>query len=169
MARPQLGAAPTRPADAVRIGDLAVKFRVAQRDSGDVTVPQTAELVPFDTAMDLSIPAAAGDLLEVGLNIQAGDNAAYDLDWNVAVLVNKINVRQLGGSGAQGTIGSWATRKGDFWGVSGTIQTTALSSDITGGAVALRLLARSPAGPRKIFAKVAVPARWSVKNLGPAI
>lgn len=143
-----------------------IKYASKSRTAGDVTITST-NLIAYDTALDLTLGAAVGDLLEVNLNAQAASAANVALDWNVAILVNNVNVRQLGGTG-NGAITAWSIRMGDYHSVSGSVTTIVQAADIQSGSITLRLLVKAgSATGRAVLGTAAYPTQWWARNFGP--
>jgi hypothetical protein len=145
-----------------------LKHVAASRTAGSVAISSNT-LVPVDSsgALDLVVHAAAGDYIEVGLNVQAGDNVAGSaIDFNILVLVGGVEVDRLGGSGTVGTIPAFTLRGGDYFGASGIIPYTVQPADISGGTVKLRLYTLVGSTARQIFATTAWPLLWWVNNYG---
>lgn len=127
----------------------------------------SATLVNFDTGLDLVVDGAAGDLIEVGILVQAKTEAANG-DFNVATIVSGAEVNRIGGTGTTGTIPAWTMRSTpNYFGSSGSATYVLQSGDISAGSVTLRLLALTGGGDSKqYFANSSQPFKWYVKNYG---
>lgn len=142
-----------------------LRYATATRTAGNVPVTATG-YVALDTALDLTLPAAPGDVIEITRNAQC-DNAAIVLDWNVH-FVNAAGalIRALSTGSA---IGAWTVRGGDFFGSSAIAMATVQAGDVLDGNLRMRLMAKvGSAGTRVVFASTSsVPFEWYAKNLGP--
>lgn len=144
----------------------SLRYVQVTRTSGDFSVTNTVPAALDGTgALDLVLPAAPGDLIEVVRNAQA-NNAAIVLDFNVRILTSAgATIRDLSPS----AIGAWTVRGGDYFGSSAVASFAAQADDVPDGNLRLRLLAKvGSAGTRILFASTAsVPFQWWAKNLGP--
>lgn len=121
---------------------------VKTRTSGNVTVSSTS-FVAVDAAMDITIPAAAGDTVEIGVSYLPGDTSNNILMLDVGTVVSGSVVRRWGGSeGIAGLFCNGASRDG----LSAVVPRVLTSADISGGNVTLRLLARVASNSRAIAA-----------------
>ena len=141
------------------------------RTAGSVTINGTAwaDLPGVGSAMDLTVDASAGDVIEAGVNLRWGSEAviAYLTPWTInnGVVTNPFVAGGVGGGGAAG----WHGPSGVLNPVAGSVHYTLLSGDIYQGTVTVRLRARTDSAVNKTIAAVSdIPLLFSVKNLGPA-
>lgn len=139
----------------------------ATRTAGSVAMNSTA-WADFDTGIDLTIAAVAGDKLIVGLSGQHGSEAitAY-LDAATIVSAAPVNyVGVAGGATDQGVL-AWLCPPVGFAGIGGTVLYTVQAGDISGGNVVLRLRYRTSSAANKTLAATATaPLKWYVMNIG---
>lgn len=142
-----------------------LRYATATRTAGNVSVTSTG-YVALDTALDLTLPAAPGDVIEVTRNAQC-DNAAIVLDWNVQLLTPGATLIRSLSTGT--AIGAWTVRGGDYFGSSAIVMTTVRAGDAPDGSLRMRLMVKAgAAGTRVVFASTgSVPFEWYAKNLGP--
>jgi len=153
--------------------DLGLIYMAASRTAGNVTAPAGNTFGNFDTGIDLTVRAKAGDVLDVGINGQAGDGATDrgTIEWNFALLNGTTETNWAAGAvGSSTTIGSWTIRSGSFFGQSAALRYVVKAADVSAaGTVTVRLKVRtdgSTNGARVVFASAGVPFFWDVRNLG---
>lgn len=157
----------------VRIDRLGkVAHKIARRESTDLTVTQTARTNALDTALDITLNATIGDVLEITPAFMvANNNANNDIfQLDVATIVSAAVVNWVSGSGSTTGVPAWnrvATVTTHRIGVSGAIPYTVVAGDISGGTVKLSLYAFVTAGSYNVYARVVAPFVWMVKNIGP--
>lgn len=144
----------------------------ASRTSGNVTLSSTT-WASVDTGIDLTLPAVAGDLIEVrvsaGLNGITAGSQAY-LDAMTVTGSNYFTSPNANTSTYGGGIVSGIASGSGYFQMSGTLRRTLVSGDISGGNVAVRLrYILSAATNQTLFATTTNPLYWEARNLGPAV
>ncbi len=110
---------------------------------------------------DLTIPAEAGDSIEVVLAARSG-NEASQLFLDAWTVVGGVAVNQFGG--VNGWTG-WIGDASEFGTVSGPARRTLVSADIDGTTVTVRLRARlQAAGTKTLYADTNVPLYFRLAN-----
>lgn len=136
-------------------------------DGSGATLPDTAGAWAVVTGFSLSIPAAAGDWVELGVHAMRSATATASLD--IAVVVAGSIVRYL----ATGT--STPALEGDpgwylsnsFVGQSAARGFTVISGDLDAGSVVFKLVAKTSAAAGTVHASSNYPFYWVAKNHGP--
>jgi hypothetical protein len=153
-------------------GGGGVATAIYHRIAGSLTL-NSASWANFPTVGTLSVPAVAGDRIEVCPNWLVG-NEGQDLyidivTWVSGAAVNSLARRDLASgrpTGFQGIMG-FRSNPSTYTPVSGAYMYEVVAGDISGGTATLQLQYRqSSATNRTIFADSGVPFSWSVKNLG---
>jgi hypothetical protein len=145
-----------------------VRHKVIRRTSGNITLTSTS-WANVDTGLDLTLPAATGDYVEVELNAFLGSEAAYTR-LDVGSLVSAAIVNTWGANGAESAgsegAGGWTGITGVFTPVSGGIGRVLVAGDITDGNVVLRLRYRTDAN-KTLNANSNNQLVFMAKNFGP--
>lgn len=144
----------------------------ARRAASNVSITSTAAWVNVDTATDLVIPAAAGDLLEVTVSGVWGTEAPVGfLDVVSIVAGNPVNSWAANGAvvtnpaTVQGVMG-WRGEASNYCGFGGSVSKRVVAGDISGGNVTLRFRAAiSVAGTKTFYGTTINPFQCHVKNL----
>lgn len=155
-------------------GLSAIANTVLKVTSGDKTLLSTSyAAVDSGGAFDITIAAAAGDILEIGLAaILGSDNQATsnNVNFTARTRVSSADANTI--SGATASVTAWFgsdVPSGRVVTVAGTTYYTVVSGDISGGNVTLRLYYRTDVGTagygRTMFANSTNPSVLSVKNL----
>ena len=141
------------------------------RTAGDLTLNQTA-ITPVSTSLDLTIAAAAGDLIEFGISgiMAAG---ALPVCFDVYTMPSGSTVNPFG-AGLSASIATlqgvpgWEFSSENIVGrLTGGVCRTLVSGDVSGGSTVLRLLyAKSNATARTLFAQTNIPLKVWAKNYG---
>lgn len=141
-----------------------VVSRRAVRTAGTLSVTSTT-FTAADTALDLTMPAATGDIIEVAPNGLWGPEAITG-EMDVATMVSGSPVNYVSGSNARG-VGGWSGPASQSESIGGPVQYTLVAGDISGGNVTLRLMVKVlTAGTKTLFAQSnSYPLYFSVKNL----
>lgn len=149
---------------------LSRSIDYATKSSANTTC-NSAAWTSFDSTLDLSIPVQESDVIEVGLNAKAG-NEAVQIYFDVALMTSGAPVNWVGSSAlnvANAGVPSW-------WGIAsaeshigGSVFYTIQSADIESNTTTLRLYYRTSAASNKtIYSSTASGIfSWHVKNLGP--
>lgn len=151
-------------------GTYAVVPKIRQAwitDGSGSTLPDTAGAWAVVSGFSLSIPAAVGDWVQLGVHAMRSATATASLD--VAVVVSGTIVRYL----ASGT--STPALEGDpgfylsssFVGQSAPRGFIAVSGDLDSGNVVFRLVAKTSAAAGTVFASSSYPFYWAAENKGP--
>jgi hypothetical protein len=141
--------------------------KVRQNTTAGIYTITGTSYVDVDAGLDLVIPAAAGDLIEVGLVCKPNpENARLFLDF--ASIVAGSPVTYWSGAGSTGE-GAWTVHETIINAITGSIPRAAVSGDIAGGTITLRLRGRCmTATSRIIRADGTRPLTVYARNLGPA-
>lgn len=151
----------------------SVRTKIAARTSGDLTLNST-NWADVDTGLDLTLPAAAGDIFEVTANGLC-DVQAVNVFFDAVSVVSAAPVNSFGQNAAVTTappnygITAWRCTQSLLERFGIPIHYTIQAGDISGGNVTVRLrYATSSATNRTLFASSATGFifKWSVKNLG---
>jgi hypothetical protein len=142
----------------------------ATRTAGDVTFT-SASYTAVDTALDLTLPAVVGDIIEVGISVRADFTSNNRFIFqDAATMVSGSPVNYLSGAGASGEgVQAWLVENVNTWrNCGGSVLYTVVSGDLSGGNVTVRWLARLNVGTvsRKLSADANHPAHFFMKNLG---
>ena len=134
--------------------------------SGNITVNSSS----FQVGTDLTVPAAAGHIIEITMEMLCSDSGA-DLQFDAATRVSAadVNFFSTGTNTSRfpGGLGNWYVQTGRFESPRGTARLTLVGGDVSGGNVTVRLYGQVPAGSRVIFANSTYPLRVWLTNYGP--
>ena len=150
----------------------AQAFRTYRRTSGNITLNSTT-WANVDTGADLTIEAQVGDVIEVGINCIAG-NEAVDAWMDVGFLVSAAINSSVGSGEITTTTGDgilgWLIGNGVQDKPGPPAHKTLVAGDIdANGRVTARLRYRTASATAKtIYAGTANPFLFYAKNLGPA-
>ena len=125
---------------------VVVPAVVKTRGSGNVTINSgTTNWMDVDTALDITLPATAGDVIAAGVSISM-DNVANDVRIRI-VSLNASNqpVNPVGGTLANGIPGFYVGPVAQYLQKDGIIYYVVQASDIFSGQIKLRLQAKSTA------------------------
>lgn len=133
-----------------------------KRTAGDLSITNDASWHDVPTIGDLSIAAAAGDVLDIRLSGVTDNNMRFEVEFPTSG-----NYAGPGITSTQGIAG-WANRSSAAADVGGSVFYTVQSGDISSGNVAVRLrYTTNSSGATKIFASTSVgPLFFAVANLG---
>ena len=146
----------------------------ASRTSGDVTINSTSWM-NVDTGMDLTLPAVAGDLVEVILHgSMAGITAGSDCLLDAMCVNSSAYFRAPNANASTKGYPSWMAYPGATAGNPPIIGMPARrviqSGDISGGNVVVRLRAILTSATNQVInADVTNRLFWEARNLGPAV
>jgi hypothetical protein len=149
---------------AVTALDLARPFARATRTAGDVTL--TTSYADVDTALDLVLPARAGDVVEYGVS-GSWDNGGDYGRVDVATVVSGAVVNTF--SGIASGWPAWLGQANVWSSLAGSAVYAVVSGDLSGGAVTLRLRARrdgAGVGGKVLSGSATAPLIVWAKNLG---
>lgn len=155
----------------VRWADPAQGVRTA--DSGFVETGNIAVSTSFtQIGPDLTIDAAAGDVLEIATDfmcVNTGNDVQFDAATRVAD--TDTNWWSTGGSASRwpGGLGAWYVSSGSFSGPRSAPRYTVQAGDVVSGQVTVRLYGRCSGGSRTVNASATYPLRWWINNLGPVV
>lgn len=143
---------------------------LALADTGAITSGNVTVGTSFtQLGSDLTLAAAAGDVLEVDIDALC-NNVGSDLQLEAATRVSAADVNYwssgTGTSRWPGGIGRWYITTGDFSGPRGVARLTVAAGDLAAGQVTVRLYGRVSAGSRTVFASATYPLRWTLVNHG---
>ena len=159
-------------------GDLAVTTQYILKDydektrtAGDITLNQTA-VTAVNTALDLTIAASAGDLVEVGIS-GLHNTGAPIVCYEIYTLPSGTPVNPFGAGIAasladnkQGIAG-WEIQNSGYEQLTGGISKVLAAGDVSGGTTTLRLYyAKVNTTARTLFANADIPLKIWVKNFG---
>jgi hypothetical protein len=141
-------------------------FDKKKRTSGNITLSAAVNTIAdLDTTLDITLAAAAGDEIEVGIMGLSGAGGEGSMD--VATVVAGSPVSYFGGLAAGTGNGPWHWSPNDSM-FSGSLMKTLAAGDVSGGTVTLRLRYQNWDGTTKIlYASTATPLQFWAKNLGP--
>lgn len=148
------------------VGYSGPVFDFKSRTSGSFTANST-NWTNLDTGLDIVLAAQAGDVIEVGVNYQA-ENEASTFRLDVATIVSGAVVNYFGGATDPGSnygVSGWTAPGGTPSSISGSVMRTLASGDISNGQVTLRLRYRTDSAANKtIHAQSARPFQFSAKK-----
>lgn len=146
---------------------LAKRHKSATRTGGSLTL-NSATWANLDTALDLTLPAIAGDIIEVGAS-GFFDSEAIETYMDVVSMVGGSPANHFGAGGATGRgILAWCGIISRTDSIAGGYYRTLVAGDLESGGVALRLRYRgNAAGNKTLFATADMPFHWWAKNIGP--
>lgn len=147
-------------------GSAGVDAAHTKRTAGDLTLNSTT-WANVDTGMDITLPAATGDLIEASVSALAGAQAV-SIYMDVATIVAGSPVNYFASSGGgSDTPAPWVGFASATTVISGTVMYTVQAGDISGGNVVLRLRYRESSATNKIISGVAgIPLHFAAKNYG---
>lgn len=134
---------------------------------GDIALTSTS-MVAVTGPGDLSVAAAAGDVLLIDLSARTGNTTASSIGLDIATMVSGSAVTYMSSrTGTPVTTGrpAWFIEASQNGNAGGSCTYLVQSGDISSGTVTLRLHARV-SGNRTLNASSTVPLEFSVINLG---
>lgn len=143
--------------------------KVTTRTSGNISAVASTAYTNVDTALDITIGAQVGDMLEVGLSAFAVTVAGSGLGFNACSVVSAAPVNNY----ATGSLGhaAWWMPANNPAGLSrgGSLFYTVVAGDLSSGNVTsrLRYIDDIASGTHTIYAGSVLALMFSVKNLGP--
>lgn len=140
------------------------------RTAGDHVINSATWQTVF-TGLDLTLPAVAGDLIEVCPNFMCGAEAT-DFAFDFIFVASSLNLSRHAAEDPIGYgAGGWRGEPGVFSSIAGSLYCPVAAGDISAGSVTLRLRVRSPGGAvaKTIKAIVTQPLIISARNLGPDV
>lgn len=149
--------------------DLPSSWARSQRTAGSITT-SNATITDVDSALDLVLPAQAGDQIEYRVDGLALAPLTKDILLDISTWVSGAHVAYFGpglASGASGMAASYVGPNNQTTGVSFTAAKTLTSSDISAGTVTLRIRYISSGGGATIYAIAGLPFVVMARNLGP--
>lgn len=135
-----------------------------RRTTGTVNFSSTS-FANFDTATDIVLRAAVGDVIAVHLGFIWTNGADYG-QLDVFTIVSGSPVNGVGsGSGIAGVAGEISVETS----VGCTVHYTLVSGDISSGTVTLRVRGKTTSGGvnKGILASATVPFDFAAENIGP--
>lgn len=156
------------PLGAAAPSGAAVAATQVKVTGGNYTLNSTAWADVDAANFALTLPAVAGDVLELGLSALGG-NEAVEAVLDAASYVAGAPVNHIGtaGGGTERGVQAWWFDSGDNLNAAGSILYTVQAADIEAGEVTMRLRYRTLAASNKtLFATSAIPAHFWMKNLG---
>ena len=149
---------------------LPQHYVAATRTAGDVTITSANVITPFDTGLDLTITAAAGDVLQLAAAGQANNSVAnaVSLNFNMQTLNgSNVEISRIGGSGNAGGLAGWGFRANNYWPGTFAATYTVQAADVIAGKVKVRLLAFIDGpGSYVVFANAGLPFKVWAFNVG---
>jgi len=141
------------------------------RSSSNYTLNNTS-WTDVDTGLDLTLAAAAGDVIEVGLSALAGSDAVDGyLDAVTVVSGTATNSFATGGtlpSGSHQGVMAWRGSSNTTASLGGSVWYKLVSGDVSSSAVVLRLRYRTSTATNKIlFGSTVTPLVFTARNHGP--
>jgi hypothetical protein len=143
------------------------RYVTARRSSGNLALNNTS-WTDVDTGIDLVLPAATGDVIEVSLNGLIG-NEGVNANLDVATIVSAAPVTYF--SSATGTpsgdgVAGWFAVAGQYFLLGVPVALKLVTGDVSAGTVTLRLRFKTAAASNKTLFAGATQFVWSAKNLG---
>lgn len=146
-------------------GGTATTWQIQRYTGGDITLNNTT-LTAVTGPTDLTIAAASGDLVMVGVSARPNNTTAQSIAFDFATIVSASPVNYV--SAASGTPINipvpWFLGAGEQSAVGGTFPYVVQSGDISGGNVVFRLYFRT-SGSRVISAQSTIPLVTFAVNL----
>lgn len=135
---------------------------------GTYTLSSTSWADVHASNLDLTLAAAAGDVIEVGLSALGGNqNAELYLDAATIVSAAPVNYVGTAGGGTERGVQAWFLDNSINATAGGSVLYTVQAGDLDGGNVTVRLRYRaSAAASKELFATAAIPLHFWMKNLG---
>jgi hypothetical protein len=145
----------------------SVRVATAQRTAGNYTLNSTT-WANVDTGLDLTLAAVAGDKIEVGLAGLLGGSTNGFLDMASIVAGSPVNYwsGSAGGASAQGVL-AWRHESDLNVPLGGSVIRAAVSGDLSGGNIVLRLRYRTAAATNlTLYGDTNLVLNVWAKNLG---
>lgn len=152
-----------------------VDYGTARRTGGDVTCSADQVWTEVDSGLRITLDAAAGDRLEIGLQAICTGTEAVSLNLTAMSFVSAALTNDLfeGAAKSDTTNGvpGWRMASAAVSNGSGAFISPALvSGDISGGTVVVTLAYRTSSNTNRVLrADTTLPLDFWAKNLGPAI
>lgn len=152
-----------------------LKVRRAYVTSGNITVPSTGGTWAALTGLELDIPAAVGDYVELTVSGMYQPAAASFID---AAVISGATLKRYASSGGGSPTTANGTGEGDpsLYAAPGTYRTsgfhfgfTVTSGDLDAGNVRFVMAALSGGAGAALYASTDYPFRWTAKNYGPVL
>lgn len=155
-------------------GQGLVDFAFATRTAGDVTCSADQIWADVDTGIDLTLTAATGDRLEIGISGCCTGTEAVSLNLTAMSIVSAAPVNDLATGAAPSNttngVSGWRIQTGTAFNCTGAFICALQAGDISGGTVTIRLRYRTSSNTNRVLrADTAIPLHWYAKNLGPAM
>jgi hypothetical protein len=132
--------------------------------AGDFTISSTT-FITLSASMDLTLQAQVGDTIEYGIH-GIWNNNAVNSRLDVATVVGGSPVNYF--SGAPQGMPAWVGLSGTYSSITGVAMRVLTATDVSGGVVTLRLLAKVDAATAKVInGSASTPLMVYAKNLGP--
>lgn len=152
------------------LNELRGDWAQARRTSGDFTLNNTS-WANLDTGLDLTLAADAGDVIQVGISALVA-NEATALYLDVVTIVSSTVTNSFATGGAVNASGqgimAWRGSASVEQAVGGPFWYKAVSGDISGGNVTLRLRFRTNTAVNKtLYAQTNLPLVFTAQNHGP--
>jgi hypothetical protein len=148
---------------------LARAFKVVRLTTGDFTTTGQTAWGDVNTALDITLAAQVGDVIEYGIMTEATNGSAA-MRMDVATIVSAAVVNYFGGDGtAPAGTGAAGWYVNGVRGVSGSVWRTLVAGDISSGYVTLRLRYHNDGagGTNNFTANAGRGFYATAKNLGP--
>lgn len=152
---------------------LARQFKKVRYTGGNITLNSTA-VSTVSTALDMTLDAQIGDMLEYGIDSLVG-NAAVTTGFDVYTLVSSSPVNPFGAgldasfATLSGTI-KWTSPASQYTYIGGSMLYTVVAGDLdTNNRVTARLrYVQTSSTSKTMYAISSTPLTVWVKNLGPS-
>ena len=150
--------------------DTFNRYAVARRTSGGLLLTGTTSWSNVDTALDLTLNASAGDVIEVAA-IGLWNTEAIQAMLDVVTIPGGVVTNSIGHNGAVNPTGNgiagWLGVTSVLTPISGSAFYTLVSGDIASNTVTLRLRYRMTAATNKtLIADTGTPFSFFARNLG---
>lgn len=148
-------------------GGSTLAVRRAYVTTGNISLPDTSGTWAVLSGLELAIPAAVGDDVQLGVHAMRSDTPGSFVD--VAVVVGSTPVRFLSsGTATPAVEGDPGWYPGGFVGQSAPRGFAVAPGDRDGGNVRFVVVAKA-AGTGTVYASAAYPFYWQADNRGPAL
>jgi hypothetical protein len=136
-----------------------------RRTAGSLT-PNSATAIDLTTAMDLTIPAAPGDVIEMYINVVVANEAVGG--WLDAITIAGANYVGAGLTSTNQGVPAWTGFSSAYTGIGPPVRYTVVAGDVSGGNVVFRLRYKgSGAGVKTYVATAVSPFIFGGRNFGP--
>lgn len=147
-------------------GGSLVAVRRARNTAGDVAAPNTASAWQLVASTGVSLPATAGDYVELNVSMMVNSGSSVFLDW--VVVVGGSIVRAASSDTATPLSEGWPAfypTPNTFRTVAGPMAFTTVPGDLDGSSVVFQLAVKA-AGTGTIYRSATYPIILTARNYG---